>query len=138
MTRRPPRSTRTDTLFPATTLFRSRLAVYDPEAQDAADHLDSFFPVPRDNLAGVFVQRVEDIGQTRLGHVTQPVTAIRALAPDAVLITAFDAAIHKAQIARLLPADCQVFTLDAMRLPDAWLSNQIGRAPCRERVCQAV
>ncbi|MFC3676369.1 hypothetical protein [Ferrovibrio xuzhouensis] len=101
-----------------------RLAVYDPEAQDAADHLDSFFPVPRDNLAGVFVQRVEDIGQTRLGHVTQPVTAIRALAPDAVLITAFDAAIHKAQIARLLPPDCQVFTLDAMRLPDAWLSNR--------------
>jgi hypothetical protein len=101
-----------------------RLAVYDPEAQDAADHLDSFFPVPRDNLAGVFVQRVEDIGQTRLGHVTRPVTAIRDLGPDAVLITAFDAAIHKAQIARLLPGDCQVFTLDAMRLPDEWLSNR--------------
>src|SRR3546814_5834580 len=31
MIRRPPRSTRTDTLFPYTTLFRSRLAV-DPDA----------------------------------------------------------------------------------------------------------
>ncbi|WP_370155671.1 hypothetical protein [Ferrovibrio sp.] len=102
----------------------ARLAVYDPEAQDAVDHLDAFFPVPRANLVGVFVQRIEDIGQTRLGQVTRPVTAIAAAAPDAVLITAFDAAIHKAQIARLLPAGCQVFTLDAMRLPDAWLSNR--------------
>src|SRR3546814_12338126 len=31
MIRRPPRSTRTDTLFPYTTLFRSRLAGYDFE-----------------------------------------------------------------------------------------------------------
>src|SRR3546814_6367633 len=29
MIRRPPRSTRTDTLFPYTTLFRSRLRPYD-------------------------------------------------------------------------------------------------------------
>src|SRR3546814_20716249 len=31
MIRRPPRSTRTDTLFPYTTLFRSRLAARYPE-----------------------------------------------------------------------------------------------------------
>src|SRR3546814_5583748 len=31
MIRRPPRSTRTDTLFPYTTLFRSRTAQGDPE-----------------------------------------------------------------------------------------------------------
>src|SRR3546814_19890715 len=35
MIRRPPRSTRTDTLFPYTTLFRSR-GRYDPAAQPAA------------------------------------------------------------------------------------------------------
>ncbi|HEX6957214.1 MAG TPA: hypothetical protein VF194_04445 [Ferrovibrio sp.] len=102
----------------------SRLAVYDPEPQAAAEHLDAFFPIPRRNLAGVFVQRIEDIGQTRLGQATRPVTAIKALAPDAVLITAFDAAIHKAQIARLLPPGCTVLTLDEMRLPDDWLSNR--------------
>src|SRR3546814_957931 len=40
MIRRPPRSTRTDTLFPYTTLFRSyaRLASLDTELQQAADH----------------------------------------------------------------------------------------------------
>src|SRR3546814_20582712 len=38
MMRRPPRSTRTDTLFPYTTLFRSRLsspAIFDPSAVTA-------------------------------------------------------------------------------------------------------
>src|SRR3546814_7981562 len=37
MIRRPPRSTRTDTLFPYTTLFRST----DQEAWDVAAYLDS-------------------------------------------------------------------------------------------------
>src|SRR3546814_5637713 len=32
---RPPRSTRTDTLFPYTTLFRSRICLYDAAAQEA-------------------------------------------------------------------------------------------------------
>ncbi len=101
----------------------TRLAVYDPDPVAAAEPLDAFFPIPRQHLAGVFVQRVEDLGQTRLGLPTQPITAIAALQPEAVLVTAFDAEIHKAQIARLLPPGCQVFTLDAMRLPQDWLSN---------------
>src|SRR3546814_6209399 len=47
MLRRPPRSTRTDTLFPYTTLFRSQPAEHhrddggrDREAQGVADRLD--------------------------------------------------------------------------------------------------
>src|SRR3546814_2501549 len=42
MTRRPPRSTRTDTLFPYTTLFRSALehvGAVDPGGGDANQHL---------------------------------------------------------------------------------------------------
>src|SRR3546814_8210940 len=40
MIRRPPRSTRTDTLFPYTTLFRSRLALYrKPSASSYKDLL---------------------------------------------------------------------------------------------------
>src|SRR3546814_2423015 len=39
MIRRPPRSTRTDTLFPYTTLFRSRARLLDLHAQPVeADH----------------------------------------------------------------------------------------------------
>src|SRR3546814_54489 len=36
MIRRPPRSTRTDTLFPYTTLFRSRSALFDGGTESAA------------------------------------------------------------------------------------------------------
>src|SRR3546814_1065452 len=36
MIRRPPRSTRTDTLFPYTTLFRSLLAPHPVDKQDVA------------------------------------------------------------------------------------------------------
>src|SRR3546814_1170517 len=37
MNRRPPRSTRTDTLFPYTTLFRSRHGVVEVETVDGAE-----------------------------------------------------------------------------------------------------
>src|SRR3546814_17040256 len=48
MIRRPPRSTRTDTLFPYTTLFRSRDAVLD-----AAQRV-----VARDGAAGLTLEAV--------------------------------------------------------------------------------
>src|SRR3546814_1609488 len=38
MIRRPPRSTRTDTLFPYTTLFRSSRSLPTPAAPDDAEH----------------------------------------------------------------------------------------------------
>src|SRR3546814_14964772 len=38
MIRRPPRSTRTDTLFPYTTLFRSREAADRPQGRELACH----------------------------------------------------------------------------------------------------
>src|SRR3546814_10131427 len=37
MLRRPPRSTRTDTLFPYTTLFRSRMSMHAAEINEASD-----------------------------------------------------------------------------------------------------
>src|SRR3546814_12806669 len=40
MIRRPPRSTRTDTLFPYTTLFRSRLMAYDETLEIVPDILE--------------------------------------------------------------------------------------------------
>src|SRR3546814_1811299 len=39
MIRRPPRATRTDTLFPYTTLFRSARDLLDPLARSQADRL---------------------------------------------------------------------------------------------------
>src|SRR3546814_4089036 len=52
MIRRPPRSTRTDTLFPYTTLFRSR-----PEIVEAQPHAEVEQPLEHRLRAGAFVQK---------------------------------------------------------------------------------
>src|SRR3546814_14141966 len=66
MSRRPPRSTRTDTLFPYTTLVRSALAIHWPQArkghlmpsQDLAERIESANAADpafrKDILAGLF------------------------------------------------------------------------------------
>src|SRR3546814_4008226 len=43
MRRRPPRSTRTDTLFPYTTLFRSALRLGSSKVESFGRHSNSFF-----------------------------------------------------------------------------------------------
>src|SRR3546814_2254860 len=59
MIRRPPRSTRTDTLFPYTTLFRS--APHRPEQGRMQSHYgrcsDSFSPVHADPLIPLIIVR---------------------------------------------------------------------------------
>src|SRR3546814_11323518 len=64
MLRRPPRSTRTDTLFPYTTLFRSLLAVswsLAASAADPADWLASMSEAARAaNYQGVIVYQTHD------------------------------------------------------------------------------
>src|SRR3546814_12910329 len=40
MTQRPPRSTRTDTLFPYSTLFRSRMALVEAIAREFVDQVE--------------------------------------------------------------------------------------------------
>src|SRR3546814_10098792 len=53
MIRRPPRSTRTDTLFPYTTLFRSFGQLLDPRAQALLECLHRLAGIA---LGGVFVR----------------------------------------------------------------------------------
>src|SRR3546814_12855957 len=91
MIRRPPRSTRTDTLFPYTTLFRSLHQTGEREA--AHPHrIDG-----EEKEAAVGVEQRPAIGQQAGQAVFQP--------PDLVFWAA---------------------------------PEQIGRASCRERVCQYV
>src|SRR3546814_21080033 len=102
MIRRPPRSTRTDTLFPYTTLFRSTMAdIY----QRFADKLDRGAAavggtgLASDSAGGGFAAQVRALG---LGGESTVITGNGVAADDAV----------------------------------QWA--EIGRASCRERVCQYV
>src|SRR3546814_18585677 len=97
MIRRPPRSTRTDTLFPYTTLFRSnRRILPDGVLEQIEDDLVAILGLARAGLTWVGHIVVDELPERdRLGFCAGPGTLRR-------------------------------------------LNCQIGRASCRERVCQYV
>src|SRR3546814_13080029 len=94
MIRRPPRSTRTDTLFPYTTLFRSLFGDQFAELVDRARSI----AVVHENAA-------------------RPLPKMRVL--------------H-------LIVDEDIAALRVVALVDRHYGQEIGRASCRERVCQYV
>src|SRR3546814_14222938 len=118
MIRRPPRSTRTDTLFPYPTLFRSA------QELDGASVCIQTGTTTELNLADFF--RLNDMNYEPVPIETQ------------------EEAIANYQAGR-----CDAYTTDASGLAAARssfdnakdhiiLPEKIGRASCRERVCQYV
>src|SRR3546814_19218470 len=112
MIRRPPRSTRTDTLFPATTLFRSRL--------------DEFARLGKASVIASGFSYVAGYG-LRLVPVIQSRSQLRAIyGPD---------------VTDEIIANCGlevVFTPKELKVANELSERQIGRASCRERVWQYV
>src|SRR3546814_12227248 len=102
MIRRPPRSTRTDTLFPYTTLFRSSEAPTDPAKY------------PRDVLVRDVATLIDHLGLENYDLVGFSLGARTAL--------------HAVANGVLAP----------QRLVVGGMGVEIGRASCRERVCQYV
>src|SRR3546814_12602937 len=109
MIRRPPRSTRTDTLFPYTTLFRSRR---NPE-----------ICIRLILLAEVVQDEVHERGRFREAGALKLKLSFHVVHPAGI-------AIQQAKV-RVI-ARGQRFALSPSFL------DKIGRASCRERVCQYV
>src|SRR3546814_16568367 len=107
MIRRPPRSTRTDTLFPYTTLFRST-------AGEAIHALDGILG----HESGATIEALHTDG----GGVSDIVFAVMHLI----------GLNFEPRIPRL--SDRRLYAFE----PRARYGKQIGRASCRERVCQYV
>jgi hypothetical protein len=96
-------------------------AVYDPEGIAAA--LLALHPeAPR--FAGLYVHDVAVVGQERAGYIARPLTDLPKSGARIVLIASFDAARVAMRIAHLLPSGAEVVTLDAVKLPDALLTNR--------------
>src|SRR3546814_12441061 len=106
MIRRPPRSTRTDTLFPYTTHFRSPL---DSSVQGPIEAA-----LAKLEEAGIAIDRTSD------------------LLPDLAAQQADYLRMLNISMARGAPAP------DGHRATATDWFDQIGRASCRERVCQYV
>src|SRR3546814_21001856 len=110
MIRRPPRSTRTDTLFPYTTLFRS--------AEGRAGGVDD----------GEKEEGRDREAQVVEGHRIAPVDAEQRRRGDAGI------AVEAVEEVVVLTHEVEEGDGDRQRDHD----GEIGRASCRERVCQYV
>lgn len=100
---------------------KPRVALYDPLgfAQTLAELSD----LSQVRFTGAYVQDVTHIGRDIVGCKTEPVSSLIGSDAKAVLVCAFDAERIAAQIRHLIPAGCEVVTLDAVRLPSSMLTN---------------
>src|SRR3546814_12328633 len=133
MIRRPPRSTRTDTLFPYTTLFRSR-----------ADQLEAIA-----TIADLDAEPQFDLPQVRVERAAQIDEALRIVGfQHQIELGRRRGLAHARAIVSRRP--CNEFAIASVMITSTnWPTSdaspskltmplQIGRASCRERVCQYV
>jgi len=98
-----------------------KVAIVDP--QGAAAGFAELFDLSALDIAGLYIQDVARIGEKLLGHPAEGVPALARSGARAVLIAAFDADRLIAQLGPFLPANCDLFSLDAMRIPAERLTN---------------
>lgn len=98
-----------------------KVAIYDPLGMSTGLH--ELYALDDIDIAAVFVQRLEDIGKTLLGHSVEAITRLPESTAQLLLVAAFDADRLLQQISHLIPAGMEVLTLDVLRLPDAMLTN---------------
>src|SRR3546814_16464959 len=125
MIRRPPRSTRTDTLFPYTTLFRSckpfRTNVFSTNARDLENGGEAWIPADSGGVQGAGRKENGPPG-CRRAAVPEVLSGVRLLVLVVVTLLALAGGF----------GDCR-----AEDVAQAG-TGQIGSASCRERVCQSV
>src|SRR3546814_17013215 len=121
MIRRPPRSTRTDTLFPYTTLFRSA---------DADDHREDHDLDPR----------TDDVAQHPFGEERCAVPQCERHKDEAGEARELELQYRDEELDRENEASCNDDHPGdhEHRDLDEMVEEEIGRASCRERVCQYV
>src|SRR3546814_20172620 len=126
MIRRPPRSTRTDTLFPYTTLFRSSVDQFQPKPADS------------NHLAWSSHQKMTEIGEiirpVRNDHRIGVIRQILSDMPGSLFATQLQ--VHAGRNEPKIRND--VLLPPWMNLGGKWQRNieENGRASCRERVWQ--
>jgi hypothetical protein len=98
-----------------------KLAIVDP--QGAAEGFAELFDLAALEIAGVYVQDIAKVGASVLGRPAEPAPRLAQSSARAVLVAAFDADRLIGQIAPFVPPNCDVFSLDAMRIPAERLTN---------------
>lgn len=97
------------------------VALYDPEGHAAS--LAALYDLSAWNLAGYFVQRIEDLETSLMGQGAQPVTALSGSGAATVFVAAFDAGRAIDHIRHLVPQGAEIVSLDEARLPETMRTN---------------
>ncbi|HWB47973.1 MAG TPA: hypothetical protein VG651_02600 [Stellaceae bacterium] len=92
-----------------------KVALVDPRG--AAEGFAELFDLTGVEIAGVYVQDVARIGKETLGCCCRGVPELAACGAPAVLVASFDADRLIAQAAPFLPGNCDLFSLDELRIP---------------------
>jgi hypothetical protein len=98
-----------------------KVAIVDPLG--AAEGFAELFDLSALDLAGIYVQDIARIGETVLGRAAAPVPELARSGAHAVLVAAFDADRLIGQLAPFVPTNCDIVSLDRMRIPAERLTN---------------
>ena len=96
------------------------IAVYDPSgyfADFAAMHDLSAW-----RIEGLYVQRIEEVGQTRAGLKTRPVTDLPSSTATALFVAEFDSARQLLRLGPYRPETAECDSFDRLRLEPEWLT----------------
>jgi hypothetical protein len=77
---------------------------------------------PEFEIEGLYVQDTQALGQIRAGHVARALTDLPHARVSTVLLAAFDAGRMAQRLQSLLPPSAELVTLDAVKLPEGWLT----------------
>src|SRR3546814_18547036 len=127
MIRRPPRSTRTDTLFPYTTLFRSAAGT---------PHLESLRSMHYQASVLTYEAALEGYGIAiaQKAMVQKELDEGRLVAPFDLTVDLGDESYYF-----VLPTITEKRSSPALQQFRSWIAScEIGSGSCRERVCQYV
>lgn len=97
------------------------VVIYDPLGQ--LDTFAALYDLSRIEIQAVLTNRVERLGTKVLGLYRQAISELVGLAPKRLLVSAFDARRELDQCRHLLPEDCEIFSLDTLKLPGTMLSR---------------
>ncbi|HYG85032.1 MAG TPA: hypothetical protein VD978_02110 [Azospirillum sp.] len=97
------------------------VAIYDP--LNLLSDFAEFHDLSRITTSGIYVQDVEAVGRTILGHAARPVTELGGNGAALVFVVAFDSQRLENQIAHLVPAGVPMVSLDTMRIPEDMLTD---------------
>src|SRR5579864_1808651 len=97
-------------------------AIVDPDG--AAEGFAEIYGLEGVEIAGIYVQDAARVGATVLGHRALPITALAECRARSVLVAGFGADRLLGQLQPYLPEGAQIVSLDAMRIPEARLTNR--------------